>query len=582
MARQNESKAPLIRKSSKTSTWKQKLDIWLINDGYWKLFMTAWIISQILLFLYGFVRSNFSDNFRGAQKAVGITYGIARGAAMVLHVDTGIILFPMCRNLITWMRSTRLNHVVPFDQHIAFHKVIGWSIFVFTLIHTFAHYVNFYRLAAAEKNVVAKFFELMFVSGVGWTGHVLTIVILLMGMTSRERARRSKFERFWYTHHLFVIYFFIFSFHGAYCLVANDRAPLCTDIASFYKYWVVGGVLYTFERILREHRAFFRKSHVSKVVLHPSRVVEIQIKKEGTFTQVKAGQYIFLCCPEVSIWQWHPFTLTSAPEEDYISVHVRVVGDFTKSLAKALGCGDGDKIEDALKRQDGSQEVSKVLPRVMVDGPFGTSSEDVFDFEVAMCVGAGIGVTPFASILKSIWYRVNYPTKSTRLRKVYFIWICREYGAFEWFKSLLETLEKEDLKQFISIRTYLTGKLRQSYVRNIMLNSDATMAEPDPLTGLQSPTYYGRPNFQQIFEETAFAHPDTDIGVFFCGPEAIAKGLSEMCKKDWSGATVTGHQRVNEKGNDRKSTWRKTMVGALAPQPEMITGVRFFMHQEHF
>jgi len=39
-----------------------------------------------------------------------------------------------------------------------------------------------------------------------------------------------------------------------------------------------------------------------------------------------------------------------------------------------------------------------------VDGPFGTASEDVLQFEVSLLVGAGIGVTPFASILKHIWW----------------------------------------------------------------------------------------------------------------------------------------------------------------------------------
>ena len=41
--------------------------------------------------------------------------------------------------------------------------------------------------------------------------------------------------------------------------------------------------------------------------------------------------------------------------------------------------------------------------RVAVDGPFGTASIDIFKYQAAICVGAGIGVTPFASILKSIW-----------------------------------------------------------------------------------------------------------------------------------------------------------------------------------
>jgi len=33
----------------------------------------------------------------------------------------------------------------------------------------------------------------------------------------------------------------------------------------------------------------------------------------------------------------------------------------------------------------------------MVDGPFGGASEDFLNYETVLLVGAGIGVTPFAS-----------------------------------------------------------------------------------------------------------------------------------------------------------------------------------------
>lgn len=173
-------------------------------------------------------------------------------------------------------------------------------------------------------------------------------------------------------------------------------------------------------------------------------------------------QYIFLCCPEVSVWQYHPFTLTSAPEEDYISIHVRCVGNFTRALAKALGC-DFDKKEVKEKNTavvSGSADedsvdpsLRRILPRVYIDGPFGSASEDVFKFEIAVLVGAGIGVTPFASILKSIWYRMNYPQGKTRLRKVYFFWVCRDFGSLEWFRSLLAAIEAQDLEDHIEIHT---------------------------------------------------------------------------------------------------------------------------------
>jgi len=37
-----------------------------------------------------------------------------------------------------------------------------------------------------------------------------------------------------------------------------------------------------------------------------------------------------------------------------------------------------------------------------LDGPFGEGHQDWYKFDVAVLVGGGIGVTPFASILKDL------------------------------------------------------------------------------------------------------------------------------------------------------------------------------------
>jgi len=132
--------------------------------------------------------------------------------------------------------------------------------------------------------------------------------------------------------------------------------------------------VYFIERFVREVRGT-HKTYISKVIQHPSRVCEIQIRKENF--RPKAGQYIFLCCPEISLWQYHPFTLTSAPEEEYVSVHIRCVGDFTTALATKLGCDfakgkSGEKLDHRVSRVVGVDRsdkmeydpgVDRVLPR---------------------------------------------------------------------------------------------------------------------------------------------------------------------------------------------------------------------------
>ena len=53
-----------------------------------------------------------------------------------------------------------------------------------------------------------------------------------------------------------------------------------------------------------------------------------------------------------------------------------------------------------------------------MDGPYGTASEEVFHYEVVVLVAAGIGVTPFASIMKHLAHQAKADKLETPLKKV--------------------------------------------------------------------------------------------------------------------------------------------------------------------
>lgn len=254
----------------------------------------------------------------------------------------------------------------------------------------------------------------------------------------------------------------------------------------------------------------------------------------------KPGQWLFLNVPTVSREQWHPFTITSCPFDPYISVHIRQVGDYTRALADALGAGFAQNEDYEGYDPNGMYEVAlengQVMPRLRIDGPYGAPAEDVFDNEIAVLIGTGIGVTPWAAILKNIWHMRNNPDPPRRLKRVEFIWVCRDTTSFEWFQTLLASLETQSQEyaakngngEFLKIHIYLTQKLDIDTTQNIVLNSVGSVF--DPLTELKSRTNFGRPNFGKllgnmaagIVNGTYLSGVDTsvvsDVGVYFCGP----------------------------------------------------------------
>lgn len=109
---------------------------WFINEGGRRTFVAVWLLLHALVFALGFCKQGrtrrcenedpilshgvlghyyLKDNQETARATFGITYPIARASALVLHVDVAMLLIPVCRNLITLIRRTPLNSLIPFD-----------------------------------------------------------------------------------------------------------------------------------------------------------------------------------------------------------------------------------------------------------------------------------------------------------------------------------------------------------------------------------------------------------------------------------------------------------------------------------
>jgi NADPH oxidase len=67
-----------------------------------------------------------------------------------------------------------------------------------------------------------------------------------------------------------------------------------------------------------------------------------------------------------------------------------MVGDFTTAVGEALGCDVSmAKAEKGVPHavQEVKPPINRVLPRVMIDGPFGSASEDFYKFEACGVAG---------------------------------------------------------------------------------------------------------------------------------------------------------------------------------------------------
>ena len=127
----------------------------------------------------------------------------------------------------------------------------------------------------------------------------------------------------------------------------------------------------------------------------------------------------FLRCPhlDTNIFnpEWHPFTISSSHgdliHKDFVSCHIKIIpGGWTERLKnyfETMNPGQAYPFDLTRIDEKGQRQTGKLLgvdgkQLLCVDGPHSSPSQHYDSYRRCMVVGAGIGMTPCASILRCV------------------------------------------------------------------------------------------------------------------------------------------------------------------------------------
>ncbi|KAK8604577.1 hypothetical protein V6N13_099513 [Hibiscus sabdariffa] len=517
--------------------------------SYWR---RAWIVLLWLMICFALFTWKFIQySHRSAFQVMGYCLSTAKGAAETLKFNMALILLPVCRNTLTWLRKNPgFSSVIPFNDNINFHKLIAGGIVIGVILHGGTHLAcDFPRISGSDRSVFRQtiaarfgyqqpsYFQILDTTEVA-TGIAMVILMMIaFSLATKWPRRRSPslprsvrkvtgYNTFWYSHHLFVLVYALLIVHSMFLFLTVNFIEKTT-----WMYIAIPVLLYAGERMTRVLRSGFSQVKILKVRLYPGKVLSLKLRKPEGFRH-KSGMYIFIQCPQISPFEWHPFSLSCGPEDDYLSVHIRTLGDWSYQLYSLF--------------QEAKLTGPKQYPKIYIDGPYGASSQDHIKYDIVVMVGLGIGITPFISILKDIATRLKNSTinhaacgegslEKTPL-KAYLYWVTREQSSFNWFMDVMKEIAETNQKQsVVEIFNYLTSVYEEGDARSALISIVQSLYQAkygiDIVSRTPVHTQFGRPNWFNIFSKLARRHRGARIGVFYCGPKALARELEKLCTK---------------------------------------------------
>ncbi|NXD28385.1 NOX5 oxidase, partial [Spelaeornis formosus] len=377
---------------------------------------------------------------------------------------------------------------------------------------------------------------------------------LLLGSSPCVR-RRGHFQVFYWSHLCYIPVWFLLLLHGPH----------------FWKWFLIPGSLFFLEKVLGWARCQAGNLHILEAKLLPSKVTHLVIQRPESF-RFQPGDYVYLNVPAVAAYVWHPFSISSAPEQlGTLWLHIRARGQWTSRLYEFF-----QRLEPE-PEPPGRSWHQELLGFVGLGseqrGGCGTPSWRIFTSEHAVLIGAGIGIMPFASILQSIMFQcvprnLGCPSQGFPSFQVDFIWIIWDQQHLQWFLGLLAKLEmeQEELEpggerehpvhrsqeiprpwsragsqpepivpgKFLELHLYMTSALAKGDVKalglQLALELLAVQEQRDCISSLRSRTLPGRPDWAKLFGKLA-AEQRGHIRVFFCSSAELARTVRGHCRR---------------------------------------------------
>jgi len=401
---------------------------------------------------------------------------------------------------------------IPFDRVIMYHRWLGY----FTLLVNCLHFIlEMVYWAIGNLNLAQQlFFDLRNLYGfVGW------FLCVFIFVTSVSWIRRNHFEWFFYLHFLFAPYFAFGALHNKqflpYMIAAMSVYGLDRLIRLLWGLWPAKAFL----RIKGKRPAGGDREHTIIQVSFPKNSLA---ELTGAY---KVGQYVFVNFPQLSLLEWHPFSISSGPDESTLEIHIRSLGDHTAQvLARA--------------------EKSPFL-WIRVDGPYGNLGLKLRRFPNIVLAAGGIGISPVIGMVKDLYRCGNLDfcgvkSPSHVVEDIRILWVARSPAQYTWFEEevamFIKAAQSPALPRFHA-DIYLTG---------VKENDSGYQALLPVSVGRASLAFHvGRPDLTQFCSDSISV--DKANLIFVCGPSQMVSSLWDASVvSSTKGSSVRFHHEIFE------------------------------------